>query len=116
MRALQLVAMVCALGLGAQAQFPGQYPGQYPPGQYPPGQYPGRYPPGGYPPNGQPTGGPGRSGRNAPKSNTKAAPVISTTTGWFRIAARSQFVLESEDHRVITYRTTSQTTVQKSGR
>jgi hypothetical protein len=39
-----------------------------------------------------------------------------TTTGWFRVAAGSQFVLEAEDHRIITYRTTSQTTVQRSNR
>ena len=32
----------------AAAQYPGQYPSQYPPGQYPPGQYPpGSYPGGG---------------------------------------------------------------------
>jgi hypothetical protein len=108
--------MVSALGWGAFAQFPGQYPpGQYP-GQYPPGQYPGRYPPGGYPPNGQPSNGPGRPGRNAPRNNSKPAPVVSTTTGWFRIAAGGQFVLEAEDHRIITYRTTSQTTVQNNGK
>ena len=112
MRALQLAAMLCALGWSAPAQFPGQYPGQYPPGQYP-----GRYPPGSYPPNGQPqsSGGPGRAGRNAPR-NSKAAPITATTTGWFRVSAGSQFVIEAEDHRVITYRTSSQTTVQRSGK
>jgi hypothetical protein len=34
------------------AQYPTQYPGQYPPNTYPPGTYPpGTYPGGGYPPN-----------------------------------------------------------------
>src|SRR5579864_2279273 len=122
MRVARLLVM-CAVGLSAQIQFPGQYPpGQYPPGQYPPGQYPpGQYPPGQGPgryPGG--SGGPipgGRGrGRNAPEStrrNEKNSPIVTTTTGMLRTVAGSQFVLEADDHRIITYRTSDQTTVEK---
>ncbi len=102
--------VVFALGIAAQAQ----YPGQYPPGQYPPGQYPGQYPPGQYPgqypPNGQggPIGRQGR-GRNAPQNTT----VPITTYGMMRATAGSQFVIEADDHRIITYRLASSTVVQK---
>lgn len=101
--------VVCAVGLSAQIQ----YPGQYPPGQYPPGQGPGRYPGG--------SGGPipsgrGRGGRNAPepsRRNEKNSPIVTTTTGMLRAVAGSQFVIEADDHRIITYRTTDQTKVEK---
>jgi hypothetical protein len=114
--------LVCAVGLSAQ------YPGQYPPGQYPPGQYPpGQGPPGQYPPGQGPgrypggSGGPlpggrGRGGRNAPepsRRNEKNSPIVTTTTGMLRTVAGSQFVLEADDHRIITYRTGDQTKVEK---
>src|SRR6476660_4369402 len=102
------VLLVCAVGLSAQIQ----YPGQYPPGQYPPGQGPGRYPGGG---GGPIPGGRGR-GRNAPEStrrNEKNSPIVTTTTGMLRAVAATQFVLEADDHRIITYRTSDQTKVEK---
>src|ERR1700681_4349835 len=106
--------VVCAVGLSAQ------YPGRYPPGQYPPGQYPpGQYPPGQYPPGQGPGQGPtGRNprgtnpgGRSSPKSeSSKNAPLVTTnTTGTLRTVAGSQFVLEADDHRIITYRTSDKT-------
>jgi hypothetical protein len=107
MRAVRLTIVVFALGLAAQAQYPGQYPpGQYPPGQYPPGRNPGQYPPNG---RGGPQGGiPGR-GRNA--SKTPNIPV--TTYGLMRTTARNQFVIEADDHRIITFRMATTTIVQK---
>src|SRR5579864_990839 len=115
MRVARLL-VVCAAGLSAQmpGQYPpGQYPpGQYPPGQYPPGQGPGRYPGGS---GGPIPGGRGR-GKNAPEStrrNDKNSPIVTTTTGILRAVAGSQFVLEADDHRIITYRTTDQTKVEK---
>ena len=90
--------VVCAVGLSAQNQYPGQYPGRYPPGQYPPGQYPpGQYPPGQGPgqyPGG--SGGPipgGRGrGKNTPEStrrNEKNSPIVTTTTGILRAVQKS---------------------------
>src|SRR5579864_4556209 len=120
MRAVRLTLMMCALGLAAQAQFGGQYPGQYPPGGYPPGGYPpGRYPPNGGPngpvPNGQPSpNGQPRTSRQG-RTNTPA-PVEVTTAGLLRVLAGNQFVLEADDHRIITYRVSSKTAVQKQGK
>jgi hypothetical protein len=61
-------------------------------------------------------GGWGRGGRNAPepsRRNEKNSPIVTTTTGMLRAVAGSQFVLEADDHRIITYRTTDQTKVEK---
>src|SRR5258706_3505005 len=115
MTAVRLTLVVCALGLALQAQYPGQYPpGQYPPGQYPPGQYPpGRNPryPGGRDPRSDPSKPQSRGSRTTP------LPAAQTTTaGLFRVATGSQFVIEADDHRIITYRTSSKTTVQKDGK
>lgn len=119
MRVARLL-VVCAVGLSAQIQFPGQYPpGQYPPGQYPPGQYPPGQGPGRYPGGsggGPMPGGRGRNGKNAPeptRRNEKNTPAAITTTGMLRTVAGSQFVLEADDHRIITYRTNDQTKVEK---
>src|SRR5947209_4008984 len=112
---------VCALALSAQIGYPGQYPpGQYPPGQYPPGQYPPGQGPGRYPGG---AGGPVPGGRGrrstAPDDNSKKGkntlPVVSTT-GMLRLVAGSQFVLEADDHRIITYRTTENTKVDDHGK
>src|SRR5579864_7915414 len=110
--------VLCAVCLSAQ--YPGQYPpGQYPPGQYPPGQYPPGQGPGGYPGGsggGPIPGGPGRGGTNTPerkRRNEKNTPIVITTTGMLRAVAGSQFVLEADDHRIITYRTNDQTKVEK---
>ncbi len=108
MRAVGLAIAIIALGAAAQAQYPGQYPpGRYPPGQYPPGQYP----PGQYPPNqrGGPQGQPQGRGRKSAQNTT--IPV--TTYGILRTTARNQFVIEADDHRIITYKTASSTIVQK---
>jgi hypothetical protein len=119
--------VVCAAGLSAQFQYPGQYPpGQYPPGQYPPGQYPpGQYPPGQGPgryprgSGGPIPGGPGRNGGNTPertRRSEKNSPIVTTTTGILRTVAGSQFVLEADDHRIITYRSNDNTKVEKDGK
>src|SRR5579862_3168488 len=117
MRVARLL-LVCAAGLSAQ--YPGRYPpGQYPPGQYPPGQYPPGQGPGQYPGGsggGPMPGGRGRNGKNTPeptRRKEKNSPIVTTTTGMLRTVAGSQFVLEADDHRIITYRTSDQTTVEK---
>jgi len=119
MKAVRVTMLVCAAGVAALAQYPGQYPGQYPPGQYP-GRYPpGQYPPGGgqYPPGQQPNG---RTNPNGPptmkRGRNSNAEVGITTYGMLRTVAGRQFVLEADDHRIITYRTASTTMVQKDGK
>lgn len=42
--------------------------------------------------------------------------VPTTTFGIFRVAAGKQFVLESDDHRIITYRMSAQTSVLREGK
>jgi hypothetical protein len=42
--------------------------------------------------------------------------MVTTTYGLLRTVAGSQFVLEAEDHRIISYRTSDKTTVQKDGK
>ncbi len=121
MKAASTTLLVFALGLGigpARAQYPpGQYPpGQYPPGQYPPGQYPpGQYPPGQNPPGQNPNGGPPtlKRGKNA---GPAASGIPSTTYGMVRASAGSEFIVEAEDHRIITFRMSSQTTIDKQGK
>ena len=127
---------VCVLVIAIHAQYPGgQYPGgQYPGGQYPGGGYPGgRYPGGTYPGGrypggtGGPVGIPGRgggrgrtespsergAGRN--RKEKEAVPVI-TTTGMLRRVSGNQFVLEADDHRIISYAFGDKMTVQKDGK
>ena len=118
MKAVRLTLILCAAGVAAQAQYPGQYPpgqypGQYPPGQYPPGRYPGRYPPNG-PNNPNPPGQP--QTRDPGRNSRSPAAVSTTTTGMLRRVAGSQFVLEADDHRIITYRVSTKTAVQKQGK
>jgi len=50
------------------------------------------------------------------KNSSAAATMTPTTSGIFRAAAGRQFVIEADDHRIITYRTSVQTTVQKQGK
>lgn len=90
-------------GASLVAQIPGQYPGQYPPG----GGYPGQYPPGPTDPNRIP------GNRRAGRMPKKQAAVVSTTEGMFRRQAREALVIEGDDHRVIWYRVTPKTTIQK---
>lgn len=48
---------------------------------------------------------PGSGGRrNLPGRKGKEAPPVVTTTGILRLVAGNQFVLEADDHRIITYR------------
>jgi|GEM_PF-5122551 len=93
----------------------------YPGGGYPGGGYPGG---GGGPIGG---GGPLGGGRGRGKttdstpSNSKGrkdkdAPVVITTTGILRVVAGNQFVLEADDHRIITYKAGDNMTVQKDGK
>ena len=51
--------------------------------------------------------------RNGANSN---AGIPTTTFGMLRVAAGRQFVLESDDHRLITYRISGQMQVQKDGK
>ncbi len=96
MRTLPATLLVCALAVVAQAQIPGRYP-------------PGRSPGGTSNPSGQPR-------QTKPGRDTKTPPALApttTTTGMLRRSAGSQFVLEADDHRIITYRTSAKTTVQR---
>ena len=69
---------------------------------------------------GGPIGGGGRGKtRDSTPSNSKGrkdAPVIITTTGMLRVVAGNQFVLEADDHRIITYKAGDKMTVQKDGK
>ena len=116
-----MTVTVCALGFTAWAQYPGQYPpGSYPPGTYPPGRYPpGSYPPGNYPPG---TGPNGRNpnGDNRPtmkrRDGNPSAGSTTTTYGMLRTSVGGQFVLEAEDHRIITYRMAGALKVIRDGK
>lgn len=103
-----------AVSLSAQIGYPG---GGYPGGGYPGG--PGRYPGGGGGPIGGGGRGRGRTSDSTP-SNSKGrkdnAPVVITTTGILRAVAGNQFVLEADDHRIITYRAGDKMTVQKDAK
>ena len=141
MKMLRCISPFLLLALAAhplaQAQIPGQYPGQYPPGQmpgqYPPGRYPpGQYPPGGYPPGGYPggpipripgqtgpVGGPGtgqpqQDGRG--KRSSSEAQLLTTTSGILRKVAPNQLVIQPDDHRVVWYRLAPQMKVLKDGK
>src|SRR6202162_4954533 len=120
-RILKCVPPLLALALAAQAQIPGQYPGQYPPGQYPPGQYPPgtRGPIPRIPGQTNPTGGP-RTGQPQPESRGKRsnsnAQLLTTTAGILRRVAPNQLVIEPDDHRVVWYRLAPQLKVQKEGK
>ena len=105
-----LVLLVVALFLPplrmeAQIRYPGGTP-------FPSG---GPFPGGG--------GGSGRGGRNNKSDDSSrsnrgrkdAAPTI-TTTGMLRLVSGSGFVLEADDHRIITYKTTGSTKVQKDAK
>src|SRR5579871_1766901 len=127
MKAARFALPIFALAsLTAYAQYPGQYPpGQYPPGQYPPGQYPpGQYPPGRQPGQYPPGQGPNGRGTNdgpptlkrGKNAGSAATGIPSTTYGMMRAAAGSQFVVEADDHRIITFRMSSQTTIDKQGK
>ncbi|HEV2200189.1 MAG TPA: hypothetical protein VGR73_10230 [Bryobacteraceae bacterium] len=100
--------------LEAQIGYPGRTP--YPTG----GTYPGG--PGGPYPGGSGGGSPGgsRGGRPSEPSRSNrgrkdALPTI-TTTGMLRLVGGTQFVLEADDHRIITYKTTGSTKVEKSAK
>jgi hypothetical protein len=105
-----------AASLSAQIGYPG---GGYPGGGYPGGGYPGG--PGGPVGGGGPIGGGRGRGRTSDStpSNSKGrkdTPVIITTTGILRVVAGNQFVLEADDHRIITYKSGDKMTVQKDGK
>src|ERR1035438_8908812 len=86
-----LAACLLALPLCAQIQFPGSG---------------GRFPGGGGNSGGRGGNGAGQNtpGRNTPGRKGKEAPPVITTTGILRVVAGNQFVLEADDHRIITYR------------
>ncbi len=108
-----LALLWTAISLPAQIRFPGQSP--YPGGS----PYPGSGGPGSGA-GGTGSGGGGR-GSNTPsnasrRSRGKEAPPTVTTTGMLRVVSGSQFVLEADDHRIITYRTSSRTNVERDGK
>ncbi len=94
-----------AASLSAQIQFPGSG-----------GPFPGGG--GGGGPIGG--GGGGRRGKNtdsAPSKGKKAdAPVVTTTTGMLRAVAGNQFVIEGDDHRIITYKAGDKMTVTRDAK
>jgi hypothetical protein len=96
---VRLVLVVAlAAGLAAQIQFPGSG---------------GPFPGGG---GGGPVGGGGRGrGKNTnplpSKGKKDNAPVVTTTTGMLRAVAGNQFVMEADDHRIITYKAGDKMTV-----
>jgi len=92
-----------AAGLIAQIQFPGSG---------------GPFPGGGG--GGGPIGGGGRRGKNTDSTPSKGkkdnAPVVTTTTGILRAVAGNQFVLEADDHRIITYKAGDKMTVLRDAK
>jgi hypothetical protein len=97
--------------LEAQIRYPGGTP--YPGGGPYPGGSGGPYP-------GGSGGGGGRGGRSSEPSRSNrgrkdAVPTI-TTTGMLRLVGGSQFALEADDHRIITYKTTGSTKVQMNAK
>ena len=93
-----------ATSLSAQIQFPGSG---------------GPFPGGGGGPIG---GGGGRRGKNTDAGPSKGrkdkanAPVVTTTTGMLRAVAGNQFVMEGDDHRIITYKAGDKMTVTRDGK
>jgi hypothetical protein len=105
---LILIGMLTA-SLSAQIQLPGSG-GRFP-GSGGPGSTSGPFPGSG--------GGAGGRGRTADPGSTKnrkdTIPVI-TTTGILRAVAGNQFVIEADDHRIITYKAGLRMTGQKDGK
>jgi len=102
---LPCVLGMCAINLAAQIGLPGQYPGGGSP--FPGG---GRRFPGGS--NGGGNNPPGRT----PTSRKKDGPIVTTTFGILRKAGGNQFILEADDHRILTYKTNDRTTVTKDSK
>jgi hypothetical protein len=101
MRTVRLSLMFWALSALAQFPFPGQGPGGYP------GGYPnGRRSPQQQPQQQQPQNSGRRSNR----------PTTITTEGMLRRVTGNQLVIEADDHRIIWYRITTQTTARKDDR
>jgi hypothetical protein len=97
-----------AAGLFAQIQFPGSGGGRYP-GSGGPGGVGGPFPGG--------RGGRGKNGNSTPAKGRKDnAAVTISTTGMLRAVAGNQFVLEADDHRIITYKSGDKMTVLKDGK
>jgi hypothetical protein len=103
-----VVCSVLAASLSAQIQFPGsggRYPGSGGPGAG--GPFPGG------------RGGRGKNGDSTPSKGRKDkdnAPVTISTTGILRAVAGNQFVVEADDHRIITYKSGDKMTVLKDGK
>ncbi len=93
-----------AASLSAQIQFPGSG-----------GPFPGGGPIGG---GGVPIGG-GRRGKNTdsgPSKGKKDTAPVTTTTGMLRAVAGTQFVIEGDDHRIITYKIGDKMTVTRDAK
>src|ERR1700720_4638884 len=113
MLAVRLLLLGALAGtLSAQIGYPG---GGYPGGGYPGGRGGPGGPIGGGGPRG---GGRGRTSDSTPSNSKgrKDAPPVITTTGMLRLVAGNQFVLEADDHRIISYKAGDKMTVQKDGK
>jgi len=105
---LILIGMLAA-SLSAQIQFPGSG-----------GRFPGSGSPGStgspFPGSSGGTGGRGRTTDPGSTKNRKDAIPAITTTGILRAVVGNQFVIEADDHRIITYKAGPKMTVQKDGK
>jgi hypothetical protein len=127
-----IVALLLAGG-AMRAQYPTQYPSQYPPGQYPPGQYPpgqyppGQYPPGQYPPNTYPNTYPTRLPGGVPvnlpvpevklpkKDKGKADEVkvsVASVDGTLRKLGEKDLVLQTPKRTLLRFRLLAKTKFQ----
>jgi hypothetical protein len=107
-----IVIGTLAASLPAQIQFPGSsgpFPGSGGPGNTG-GPFPGSRGGGGG------NGGRGRSADPGSGKNRKDAVPLITTTGILRAVAGNQFIVEADDHRIITYKAGHTMTVQKDGK
>lgn len=95
----------CALTVTLTAQV--RYPGQTSP--YPPGQIPGQTGP-------YPGGVGGSRGSSNPGRSSNDTVIPITTLGVLRVAGANQFVLEASDHRIITYKITDKTKIERDGK
>jgi hypothetical protein len=108
---IPIPGLVCLLATGLlSAQYPGQYPpGQYPPGQYPPGQYPGSQSPFPRIPF------PGRGKKPAEDKKASAKEVLEQFSGKITKVEKDSFSIEASDTRLITFRSTKDTTYVQEG-
>jgi len=117
MKAIRLMACgAFAVTLTAQMRYPGQT-NPYPPGQIPgqTGPYPGGRNPNDPYPGG--VGGVGRGrGSSIPGRSSQDKAITISTLGNLRLANANHLILEAADHRIITYKITGKTTIERDGK